>query len=67
MAGLTLTLEEGHSAIVSIPLEDENGNPITEKVRVTCVQAQPGRVSIAIEAPRDFPIDRVKADRSAAK
>ena len=65
MAGLTITLQNGESAVVAIPLDDENGRPINESVIVTCVRAQNGRVSLAIEAPRDFPITHGKGGRDA--
>lgn len=56
MPGLTLTLEEGDSALISVPLEGGD-----ELVEVTCVRATEGRVSLAIVAPRDFPIGRWSA------
>lgn len=49
MAGLTLTLEDGDAAVVLVG---------SQEIEVTCVRAEDGRVSIAIVAPREFPIER---------
>ena len=58
MAGLTLTLEVGDSAVVEVPLVDDNGEETTELIVVHCVRVTRGRCSVAIEAPRDFIIKR---------
>jgi hypothetical protein len=59
MPGLTITISEGESAEVLVPLEDEEGRETNEKVRVTYVKDSTGRASVCIEAPRDFSIQRV--------
>jgi hypothetical protein len=46
---LTLTLRVGDEAVVSTP----RGN-----VTVRAVREEPGRVSVVIVAPRDWPVDR---------
>jgi hypothetical protein len=52
---LTLTLRRGDELVVRIP--------DSEPIVVYCADAQPGRVSLNIRAPRTYKIDRQTAEK----
>jgi len=56
MPGLTLELEPGMSAIVTV--DDSDGSQST--IEITAVRERSGRLVLVVDAPHRFPIRREK-------
>lgn len=59
--GLSLTLREGETALISTEVEDAEGNVTTEVIEVECVMSpRRKRCVVRITAPIEYNIDRAK-------